>query len=421
MFKILKQELLFLPIMMVVLEALRWSLMRFFPETALFDRGSELESFLFSFWQVAWISSSALILTRIIFPSAFYSIKEYYHNFKIMPAIDRYRASAVFYLALFFGLIWLVTGRAATPEAAIRKKITDTLHAQLHVREATGRNDGADVEKYLAFVGRNKGDAWCAAFASWNLNAVGISSPPNPKSGWSPNFATSKYTTWSNDLVKKHRAGIVQSGDCFTLYYSSIGRVGHVGFVISETADYFITIEGNTGTTGSREGSGVHKYKRHKSKVFRITNYITPYANHYAQTTSIGYYSHSPGILPQEDRKVAGKNIRNRYGYGHRKGFYRPEGCDRVAPGRQLANRDSSVCKIRSGFHAGSHCKLAKISAQSRDKWQSIKGKVPLSGAGKKSTSARAYHQEAFARKLAKAGYTIYPRNKGSAIPACMG
>jgi CHAP domain len=275
MFKILKQELIFIPIMFVLIEALRWALFHFYPETALFDKGSELESFVFSFWQVTWITSASLLLLRVVMPPAYYEFKKFYNTFS--DNINSQIYSIVFYLVLFFGLLFLVSGRASNNENYYRKKLVDTLNTQLHVRELTGHNDGIEIEKYLTFVNRFKGDSWCAAFVSWNLNAIGIPSPPNPKSGWSPNFSTIPYTVWSQALIKKHQAKKISPGDCFTLYYPSLGRVGHVGFIIAETNNYFITIEGNTGLTGSRDGSGVHKYKRSKSKVYRVTNYITPY------------------------------------------------------------------------------------------------------------------------------------------------
>lgn len=279
MLKILKQELLFIPLMFVVLEALRWALCVYFPESALFDKGSQLESFLFSLWQISWITSASLLLLRVVFPSAFKSFKEFYHGFEKRDKSDQEGFSLLFYLVFFFGLIWLVSARGATPinEIQLRKQLVDTLHKQLHVRELTGHNDGIDVEKYLTFVNRYKGDSWCAAFTSWNLNAIGVTAPPNPKSAWSPSFSLQPYVVWSQDLVKKRLDKPISPGDCFTLYYPSLGRVGHVGFIIEETKNYFITIEGNTGLSGSRDGSGVHKYKRPKNKVYKITNYITPY------------------------------------------------------------------------------------------------------------------------------------------------
>ena len=42
--------------------------------------------------------------------------------------------------------------------------IAETYTSQIGVREATGRNDGKQVELYLKSVGLGKGYAWCAAF-----------------------------------------------------------------------------------------------------------------------------------------------------------------------------------------------------------------------------------------------------------------
>jgi hypothetical protein len=313
MLKIFKQELFFIPLMFLLMEALRFGLSIFYPETALFDKGSELETFLFSLWQIVWITSASVLLLRIVFPPAFRTFKDFYLNFDTKGAPEKETYSILFYLVFFFGMIWLVSGRAATPtnELLMRHKLVDTLYTQLEVRELTGHNDGKEVEKYLTYVGRYKGDSWCAAFTSWNLNAIGVTSPPNPKSGWSPNFSIQPYIIWSLDLVKKHRSQPISPGDCFTLYYPSLGRVGHVGFILEENNNYFITIEGNTGLTGSRDGSGVHKYKRSKSKVYRVTNYITPYLKIHEKLNFNYTFNDSSNVVYTKNYRVHGKKFRS--------------------------------------------------------------------------------------------------------------
>lgn len=279
MLKKFKEELLFFPIMMIVIELFRHFLISFYPETAVFDRGSELETFLLSMWKTTWITCGVWLLLRVVFPPAHaYLTKFYYDGFNRIDDAEKRSISLKFFFCFFFGLVLLMSGRAGN-ENTVRTKLVDTLNAQLHVREATGHNDGVDVEKYLSFVGQTKGASWCAAFTSFNLNAVGVTAPPNPKSAWSPAFAK-RNIIWSQALQKQHKVKVPpQPGDCFTLYFEHLKRVGHVGFIIGENAQYYITIEGNTGTTGSREGSGVHKYKRDKRKIYAITNYITPYLN----------------------------------------------------------------------------------------------------------------------------------------------
>lgn len=160
-------------------------------------------------------------------------------------------------------------------EQQMRKDLIEVLESQLYVREATGNNDGTEVEKYLAEVGLGKGYPWCAAYTTWGFNVCGV---PNPQSAWSPDWARSKNTIWSLNLVKQHKAKNPKAGDVFTIYYNSLNRVGHVGYIVKEYNDkYFITIEGNTNIAGSRLGIGVFKKKRDKRKIYRITDYITPY------------------------------------------------------------------------------------------------------------------------------------------------
>lgn len=165
---------------------------------------------------------------------------------------------------------------AQSIEDMTRKDLVVILESQLYVRELTGNNDGTEVEEYLLSVGLGKGYPWCAAYTTWGLDQCLI---PNPQSAWSPNWAKNKDVIWSQSLVKQRKMRIPKSGDTFTLFYNSLNRVGHVGFILEEKEDYFITIEGNTNIAGSRAGIGVFKRKRDKRKIYRITNYITPYYN----------------------------------------------------------------------------------------------------------------------------------------------
>lgn len=274
--KLFKQELLFIPLMALIIEGARNVIIHLYPDTALFDRGSELETFIFRVWQITWITSATWFLMWIVFPAAHKSLVKFYHDFPNMLLSDQRTYATRIFLVFFFGLVLLLSGKAQT-ESELRKALTDTLNSQLFVREATGHNDGVDVERYLKFVGRTQGDAWCAAFASYNLHAVGIQKPINPLTAWAPAFSNVKYVTWSQCLQKQHKARKPNPGDCFTLFYPQLNRVGHVGFIVAESGNYFITIEGNTGLSGSREGSGVHKLKRAKNKVYSTSDYITVY------------------------------------------------------------------------------------------------------------------------------------------------
>lgn len=316
MLKRFKQELVFIPLMLIVLELFRNTIYRYFPETAMFDFGSELDTYLTRVWQIVWITCGAWVLLWVTFPAVHKSLKDFYHGFDRLEAAEKRNISLKFFFCFFFGLVFLMSGRAQ--ENTIRKKLVDTLTAQLHVRELTGNNDGVEVEKYLEFVGQTKGASWCAAFCSYNLNAVGISTPPNPNSAWSPAFASKKYVIWTQALEKQHKIKVQpKPGDCFTLYNANLKRVGHVGFIVGATNGYWITIEGNTGLNGSREGSGVHKLKRAKGKIYAITNYIINEKNN-----AIGTIISIDNELQPEDKPNTGKEFRKNSDVFSKNGYH---------------------------------------------------------------------------------------------------
>lgn len=139
--------------------------------------------------------------------------------------------------------------------------ITEVYMSQVGIGEATGHNDGKDVEKYLKSVGLGKGYAWCAAYVKWCYDQAKIkttmdgaaASAHNPK-----NLVLYKHT-FNKDP---------EPGDVFTLWYSQLNRIGHTGFFHKKVnSSVYESYEGNTGAgsaidVGTREGDGVyHKYR----------------------------------------------------------------------------------------------------------------------------------------------------------------
>jgi hypothetical protein len=334
-------------------------------------------------------------LLRIVFPPAHKALKRFYDGYTGQSEYDQKDTSLKIFFCFFFGLVFLLSGRAAN-EQGIRTKLVDTLNTQLHVREATGKNDGVEVEKYLRFVGAQRGDAWCAAFVSWNLNAVGVSAPPNPKSAWSPNFANKKFIVWSAKLVKEHKAKKPQPGDCFTLFYPNLNRVGHVGFIIAETDNYFITIEGNTGLSGTREGSGNHKYKRSKSKIYAITNYITPYANEKKLTSHIDTIDNNGFVQAKTNNQVGNyyfSYLRQLNQFDYRKGYSNLEGYNNPSERRQYRSSYSFNSR-HSWQHKTSRYKeqLKRFNYEYLDSEWPVDGKIQMSGLGIETAIARTLH-----------------------------
>lgn len=151
----------------------------------------------------------------------------------------------------------------------LRAKVIKLAESQLYVREATGHNDGTQVERYLKSVDLRRGDAWCAAFMSWLHLELNI---PNPESGYSPNW-------FRNNLVfKQGQKRIIpfvsRPGQVIGLWIPAKNRIGHVGMITGETKLHYLTIEGNTNSMGSDEGDGVYRKIRKKESIYAISDFV---------------------------------------------------------------------------------------------------------------------------------------------------
>jgi hypothetical protein len=147
-----------------------------------------------------------------------------------------------------------------------------------NVREIpSGSNRGPDVEKYLASVGRNPGDAWCAAFVYWCVEKAS-----NSLGTMSHLMKTGRVASMWHDAVERNsvitvedvRAGIadIPHGAIYCAVYTS-GK-GHTGFVERREGDILHTIEGNTSIKGSSSGEGVRAKKRSLSRYKAIKGFI---------------------------------------------------------------------------------------------------------------------------------------------------
>lgn len=142
-----------------------------------------------------------------------------------------------------------------------RSTILRIAQSQLSVREATGKNDGEEVEAYLSYIGTNKGEPWCASFVSWVYGKAGF---VKPKTAWSPSlFPLARQTL--NPLP----------ADVFGVYFSRLKRIAHCGLVESRQGNWIYTIEGNTNNGGSREGDGVYRKLRHQRSIKYYANWVS--------------------------------------------------------------------------------------------------------------------------------------------------
>lgn len=145
-----------------------------------------------------------------------------------------------------------------------RNKLLGIARTEIGVREKTGCNDGERIEAYLNAVGLRKGAPYCAAFVCWVFKQAGYA---EPRTGWSPALFP------DGVLVKSVVPGRVSSGLVFGLYFPSLKRIAHCGFVEQLKGDWFTTIEGNTNLPGSREGDGVYRRLRHIRTIYRFADW----------------------------------------------------------------------------------------------------------------------------------------------------
>jgi hypothetical protein len=141
----------------------------------------------------------------------------------------------------------------------IAQKALAIAASQVGIREATGRNDGPEVEKYLASVRLGSGYPWCQAAVHWCYSeAVKGTNWKNqvPKTG-----GVLKH--WNLSSCKKFSSP--EPGDLFVMEFK--GGTGHIGFIEKVSGEFIHTIEGNTNIEGSREGIGWFRRRRKISSI----------------------------------------------------------------------------------------------------------------------------------------------------------
>jgi hypothetical protein len=139
------------------------------------------------------------------------------------------------------------------------------------VKEATGKNDGVEVGKYLATVGLGQGYHWCAAFVKWTFaqRRVATTGTNGRADTWFP-VARRIYQRPSGYVA------VPQQADLFGLYYANLGRIAHVGFIDhwDQARGQAATVEGNTNDGGSRNGDGVYRKRRLIRQIYAVSKWV---------------------------------------------------------------------------------------------------------------------------------------------------
>lgn len=166
-------------------------------------------------------------------------------------------------LWLFILPFALVVKPDAKPDA--RQHLQTIYSSQVGVREATGVNDGPEVEAYLATTNLGAGYAWCGSFVSWVFEQAGYAQPNTP---WTPALFPNRCTIWP------HKGKTPQQSDVFGLYITHLKRIGHAGFVEEWGDSFVVTVEGNTNPAGNYDGDGVYRRRRRTKTIYRVADWV---------------------------------------------------------------------------------------------------------------------------------------------------
>lgn len=146
--------------------------------------------------------------------------------------------------------------------------VRDVYMSQIGVTEhPIGSNWGPEVSKYLFHVNTRIPSPWCAAFVRFCFDSAGIKTNI---SAYSPTALNKNNLIYFKIRLNK----AIEPGDVFTIYFPSMGRIGHTGFVDRMVNSSIVeTVEGNSNNLGGREGFGVFKRRRPLHSLYAISRF----------------------------------------------------------------------------------------------------------------------------------------------------
>ncbi|GAA4362734.1 hypothetical protein GCM10023185_30940 [Hymenobacter saemangeumensis] len=152
--------------------------------------------------------------------------------------------------------------------------------ARLHIREATGRNDGPEVELAQRLAGAKKGDPWCGCEMYMQQRLSGLPWPKWPAAARNWSLGTDARTFYITGV--RGSLDSIRLGHIVTFYYPNLGRVGHVGRAVGFSRPVragrpvrgFIVRSGNTGRGGGRDGAGVYDVFYPAYSIYAASNWL---------------------------------------------------------------------------------------------------------------------------------------------------
>jgi len=157
------------------------------------------------------------------------------------------------------------------PTPTTRERVMTEASSLVGLRETHGRNRSPIIDAMNRLTGAPFGSPWCASFNAYIYDQAAVT-PPWPRSAWSPDWVQSP--TWTRGKGGKTPL----PGDAFGIWFSNKGRVAHTG-LIEKWGDAVVTIEGNTGPTGSvgeadRNGDGSYRKRRLPRQIHSVRDWI---------------------------------------------------------------------------------------------------------------------------------------------------
>ncbi|RPD44837.1 hypothetical protein DNI29_19200 [Hymenobacter sediminis] len=147
---------------------------------------------------------------------------------------------------------------------------------RLHVREATGRNDGPEVWATQKAAGVKKFDPWCGCEMFLQQQSCGLPSPKLPAAARTWSLPSSSRTFF----VRGMRGSLdsLRPGHIVTLYYANLGRVGKVvalgrAVQAGRAPRTYLVNSGNTGRGGGRDGAGVYNVNYPAYQIYAGANW----------------------------------------------------------------------------------------------------------------------------------------------------
>jgi hypothetical protein len=152
-------------------------------------------------------------------------------------------------------------------------KIINVASKYVGETESEGNNSSPFIRKINKFSGATPTDPYCSSFVSWVLHEAGAKN--FPITPWSPTMVSKNNILFDN----------IKPADVFGLYFSSKGRVAHVGFIKNPNynSSSILTVEANTsptaavGSNSDRDGDGVFAKIRNKKLMSNPKNKFSRY------------------------------------------------------------------------------------------------------------------------------------------------